>query len=952
MRLIERYTKSLLIPGVTLALLLTNTVSAADRLGLMYPEQKQKQAAMAAATIGKDEALAAPAIDPMLDKLELLVPFEEPSAIEKNAEEQLAPISFEDQTLSQSVTTNLEQFGYNIFSTLPTTFVPVEGIPVPPDYIVGPGDTFQVQIFGGTDVKYTLVVNREGKLLLPEIGDLQLSGLTFEESKTLLKETISATRIGAKVVVTLDQLHTIQIMMVGEVVQPGSYTVSGLSSLLNTLISTGGIKRTGSLRNIQVRRSGEIVARFDLYNLLLRGDETGNVFLRQGDVIFIPPIGNVISVAGEVTRPAIYELKDESTISDVIDLAGGLLPTAAAEKTQIERVSSSGGYRLVQADLLGEGVFTPVKNGDLVRVFPVLDRVDNVVLLSGNILTPGGYEWMPGMRLSDLLNSREILRQGTDFSIALIQREDRVSKTSRVRYFDLGAALNRPGSDADPELEARDRILIFDKFTERGGLVADVVNKIRQESEAGELPMTVEVLGYARHPGVYPLESGARVLEVLEYAGGLGAGIDRDYSLLVRTDPLSRDIEFVRFSLAKGLENRRGDHNPVVLPGDKIYLFDTTIDRSGLISSDIERLRSQTRYGESTPVVEVSGRVSKPGLYPLTPGMRLADLIKAAGGMAEDAFGLSASLARQVRLDGEFSKTDQLDVSLVQNDPMINTTNLILQPYDHLVLRQKPEWINTPIKVSVQGEVIYPGTYEVDKKETLCGLMQKVGGFTEDAYLFGTVFTRESVRKREQEAINRIQRQLDDLLADVHLSPGVNKDNKLPAQQGASDTFQIIQQLQPEKAAGRMVIDMESAVANCDESSDFLLENGDVVMVPKYLEEVSVVGQVYFPSSHQFRGDRGAYDYINLSGGTKELAQREHAYIVQANGEVMTVRSMASTWGWLLSPSNLKVTPGSTIYVPLSVDRINGREFAQSWVDLVYKLTLSAASIDFLFSGN
>lgn len=142
---------------------------------------------------------------------------------------------------------------------------------------------------------------------------------------------------------------------------------------------------------------------------------------------------------------------------------------------------------------------------------------------------------------------------------------------------------------------------------------------------------------------------------------------------------------------------------------------------------------------------------------------------------------------------------------------------------------------------------------------------------------------------------------------------------------------------------------MENAVTKCDESSDIVLENGDRIIVPKFQDEVSVVGQVYFPTSHKYRSDRAVLDYINLSGGAKELAQREHAYIVQANGEVMTVRSRASTWGWLLSPSNVKVTPGSTVYVPLSVDRINGREFAQSWVDLIYKLTLSAASINYLF---
>jgi protein involved in polysaccharide export with SLBB domain len=286
----------------------------------------------------------------------------------------------------------------------------------------------------------------------------------------------------------------------------------------------------------------------------------------------------------------------------------------------------------------------------------------------------------------------------------------------------------------------------------------------------------------------------------------------------------------------------------------------------------------------------------------------------------------------------------------MQSNSDLDDRSTILQPYDQLIVRRKPEWIDTPKYVTVEGEVIHPGRYRVDKRETLCGLMTRIGGFTEDAYLFGTAFFRESVRQREQRALDRLMEQMDDLLAEVHMSPGFNKAEKLPSNQGTNDTFQVIKQLKPAKALGRLVIDMESAVVECSETADLVLEDGDRIVVPKYLDEVSVAGQVYFPTSHKFQSDRAALDYINLSGGTKELAQREHAYVVQANGEVMTVRSRASTWGWLGSPSNVNVTPGSTIVVPLSVDRINGREFTQSWLDMFYKLTVSMASIDFLFT--
>jgi protein involved in polysaccharide export with SLBB domain len=872
-----------------------------------------------------------------------------PSELERKVARSLQPISLEEEIQQQVVQPELEQFGYDIFTALPSTFAPVAGIPVPPDYVIGPGDTFTIQIFSATDLQYTLVVTREGRLLIPEVGDLQVAGLTFTEAKTLISESIAKLRVGVKTVVTLAELHTIQIMMVGEVTQPGSYTVSGLSSLINTMITTGGIRRTGSLRNIQVKRGGQVVARFDLYDLLLRGEDSGNIYLRQGDIVFVPPIGETIGVAGEVHRPAIYEIKDESRVEQILALAGGLLPTAAKPKTQIERISEQGTYTLLQADLTGRGGQIGVKNGDLIRILPVLDKMDSVVLLSGHVLTPGGYQWFEGMRLSNLIRTPELLRQGAEFDVALIQREDRMRKRTEVIYFNLGEVLSNPGSAADLTLEARDQVLIFDTHSGRAGQLSGIVQKLQNESTVDAPARIAQLRGNFKHAGTYPLQNANRVLDLINYSGGLQPGTDLDYALLARTTRDTDRLFFSQLNLNQARRDPRGDHNPVMEPGDKLYLFGEQTDRPALLADDIARLKRETRFGERAPVVRVTGSVRKPGSYPLVAGMRAEDLISAGGGMSEEGYGLAATLSRQVELDGEYSRTDLIDLSLTQRNPMLEDLSTVLEPYDELVVRQKPEWIDQPKLVSIEGEVVYPGSYRVDKRETLCGLVQRVGGFTEDAYLFGTVFLRDSVRQREQEALDRLMGQMDDLLAEVHLSPGFQKDEKLPSSQETTDTFNVIKQLAPPKARGRLVVDMEGAVRNCDENSDLVLENGDRIVVPKYQDEVSVVGQVYFPTSHQYRSDRAALDYINLSGGMKELAQREHAYIVQANGEVMTSRSMASTWGWLLSPSNVEVTPGSTIYVPLSVDRINGREFAQSWVDLFYKLTLSAASVDFLF---
>lgn len=921
-----------------------------SRAGVLLPQDVQLSNAVQAAARVQDAPLEEPAVGLTLPNDMLMVTEQEPSEIEQDVQEALDPVTLEERIQQQVVQRDIEQFGYDIFSLTPTTFAPVESIPVPPDYSIGPGDTFVIRVFGAIDVEYRLVVTRDGSLLVPEIGELQLAGLTFSEAKTLISNEIASARVGAKAIVTLAELHTLQVLMVGEVPRPGTYTISGLSTLLNTLITTGGVKRSGSLRNIQVRREGNIIATLDIYNILLQGYDKDNVHLRQGDIVFVPPIGPTVGIAGEVNRPAIYEIKNEQTVDQVLALAGGLQAAAAKQKTHIERIAETGSKTLVAADLTKAGGQIRIKNGDMIRIFPVLNKMEDVVLLGGHVLEPGGYEWRDNMRLSDLLKDERALRQGVDYSTGIIIRESAKTKRTSAIYFNLGLAMQRPASTYDPKLQARDEVIIFDTNSTRSNIVQSAVKKIMAQSTPDTPPSIYELAGALRHNGTYPLQQGTRLLDSLIIGGDIQPGTDLSYALLVRKDPLSEHIEFIQLDLNKARRQPVGDHNPILQAEDKIYLFDNTTDRAGLIAGDIEKLRKQTRYGEFAPVVTLSGKAKFPGNFPLIAGMRLKDLITAGGGLTEDAYGRAVSLSRRELIDGEFSVVDHADVKLMDMAEDGYDANMILQPYDFILLREKPEWFNTPRMVSIEGEVLYPGSYQVQKGETLCSLVRRAGGFTENAYLFGAVFTRESVRKREQDALDRIFDELDDRLMDVHLSPGYSKDTKLPITKGATDTLRVYQQLKRQKAAGRMVVDVEGAVNQCLETPDFALEDGDRLIVPRYKEEVSVVGQVYYPSSHMYRNDRAVFDYINLSGGMREFAQHEHVFIVQANGEVISTRSALSTWGWALQSKNLVVTPGSTIYVPLSIDRINGREFAQSWADLVYKISISAASLDFLFN--
>ena len=940
--------RALVVPLLAMAPWFAQAVGLEGRVGVLLPEVQQRQAAVKAAPKGQDVPLVVEsplATPPNGNTAETS---SEPSVLQENAKEALAPVTLDERIQSQALRGELKQFGYDGFADAVTTASPTQVLPVPPDYVISPGDTFIVQVFGATDLEYRLVVTRDGRLLVPEVGDLNVGGLTFEEAKLVIQENIDKVRIGVKSVVSLGELHSMQVIVTGEFEKPGSYTISGLSPLFNTLFSTGGVKKTGSLRNIQLRRQNALIATIDMYDFLLRGDSKGNVFLRHGDIIFVPPIGTTVGVAGEVTRPAIYELKTERTVADVIALAGGLLPTAAKEKPQIRRVTENNSYTLVQADLTRGGGKAAVRSGDLIRVFPVSSKLDNVVMLSGNVAFPGGYQWKAGMRLSDLIGSIDSLRLRTAFDVAVLVRERKFSRRTEVTYVNLGRALEIPSSEHNLELRPRDELIVFETSSPRANLLADTVRQMRAQATVQDPAQVAELKGFFLNPGVYPIQLDMRFLDLIRISGGMQVGVDKRYSILARRSAGGK-LELMHLRLENALKDPQGDHNPIVLANDRVYIFDAQMDRSQMLRSEIEQLKKEARYGEPVPVVQISGKAVKPGTYPLTPGMRAQDLLEAAGGLLEEAYGQTASLSRRTQLINEQNRQDHFEINVFGDRPMLQDRAILLAPSDHLLIREKPEYIDSPKFVTVSGEVRFPGSYPIDRRETLCSVIRRAGGFTRDAYVFGTVFSRESVRAKEQAAIDKIFEQFDTLLAEVHTSSTFDNDKKLPVNHAANEVYAVIRALKPPTAVGRMVIDAKAATEKCDEVSDVVLESGDRIVVPKYADDVTVVGQVYQPTSHKYRADRAALDYINLSGGTKELAVRQHAFVVQANGEVMSVRSSMSSWGWLFGPSNVKVTPGATVVVPLSVDRINGREYTQSWMDMIYKAAVSAASLAFIF---
>src|SRR5882762_10491062 len=418
--------------------------------------------------------------------------------------------------------TALKPFGYDLFDRPISTFAPAMNVPVPADYVVGPGDELDVQLYGNKNANLQLVVGRDGRVNFPQLGPISVGGQTFNSMKAGLEARVQRQMIGVHANVTMGDTRTIRVFVLGDGKRPGSYIISGLGTISSALFAAGGVQPIGSLRNIQLKRRGELVRRLDLYDMLIRGDTTDDVKLLPGDVIFIPPIGPTVTVDGEVHRPAIYEIRNESSLADVVQLAGGLTPEADTAKVALTRIDASLHRVVLQVDLsAAAGTSETVRNGDALRVARLRPTLDAGVLVQGHVYTTGAFAYHQGMRLTDVIRSVDDLKPRADLHYILIRRELPPDRRVTVLSADLAAALRAPGSPADVPLMALDRLMVFDLQSSRDGVIQPLLDELTLQSNIGYPDEVVRIDGRTNVPGAYPLEAGMTVRDLIRAGGGL-----------------------------------------------------------------------------------------------------------------------------------------------------------------------------------------------------------------------------------------------------------------------------------------------------------------------------------------------------------------------------------------------------------------------------------------------
>lgn len=640
----------------------------------------------------------------------------------------------------------LPMFGYNLFRQVPDTFAPVDNIPVTADYLVGPGDELIIKGWGQVDIDVRAVIDRNGVVTLPKAGSINVAGVRYQDLHSYLKQAIGRVFRNFELNVTLGKLRSIQVFVVGQAQRPGVYTVSSLSTLVNTLFASGGPSPVGSLRHIQVKRNGALLTELDMYDLLLKGDKTKDVALLPGDVIYIPPVGQLVGIYGGVNNAAIYELKDDKTsLSGVLELAGGLTTTAAGQKVLMERIEQHAVRKVEEFRLDKEGLAHLVKDGDLIQVFSIDARFYNAVTLHGNVAAPGRYPWKEGMRVKDLITDMESLivpeywlqqnqtsrdkdKAGhslqneikhsvaeINWNYAIIERLNRVELTTQLLPFNLAKAINSPGSDQNLLLHPGDTITIFSK--------EDIQVPMANRS------VFVRLEGEVTGAGVYKALPGETLRQMLVRVGGLtphaylyGAEFSRETVREMQQKKLSQMVAKMEEAVQRNLSSKTQEAlTPEEIESSKAQasaqemlvermrkaqatgriVLEIPPDNRGEIDDlpDLALEDGDTfRVPAKPSVVSVMGMVYNENAFIYRPGKRVGDYIEQAGGPTRDA---DESRMYVLRADGSV-------MSAQNSNAIFNSfSGAIIMPGDTVIVPEMLDKFSLTKEVKDWAQIFY-----------------------------------------------------------------------------------------------------------------------------------------------------------------------------------------------------------------------------------------------------
>jgi protein involved in polysaccharide export with SLBB domain len=801
----------------------------------------------------------------------------------------------------------LERFGLDVFRNEDSDLgdFPID-LPAGPDYVVGPGDGLAIDLWGGVSQRMTRTVDRQGRISLPESGPVLVSGHTLAEVQQTVQKVLRANYRDVSADVSLSRLKTVRVYVVGDVAEAGAYDISSLSTPLNALFQAGGISERGSLRNIKHYRGDKLVEDVDAYDLLLRGVRSEMAHLESGDTILVAPVGPQVTVEGMVRRPAIYELRAEKSLAEVLDLAGGILPAAALQHIEVQRLVAHEKRIMLTLDISAssdpESVTRQlsafkIQDGDQIHIFPIAPYNESAIYLQGHVLRPGRYSYSDDMKVTDLIRSYSDLLPEPAAHYAEIVRLNPPDYHPSVESFDLAAALANPASA--PKLQAHDTVRVFGRYD-------------------FEPAPQVWVGGEVTAPGKYATSGQVRLRDAIYLAGGVSPNASLDSAQLFRTQP-DGTLKILSVNLGGALGGNSAD-NLLLEPRDRLL---------------VHRNAAQV----DPAVVDIKGEVAKPGRYPLTTNMHVEDLIRVAGGLKRTADSVNASLTRFSASDPQRGASENLNIALSAAMAGDTSENKLMRDGDVLTIPQSPGWNDVGASVTVRGEVEHPGPFGIRPGEKISSLLERAGGFNSQAYPYGAVLMRREVRELEMNARAEMIRRLKEEEVHLRALPETDTDMRNAKLTALGETETTIQQLQMNPPLGRVVIHIQKDLANWrDKNADVMVRDGDVLIIPKKADYITVNGQVFNPTAVSYRPGRSANWYLSQAGGMTQLANKKAVFVIRADGSVLAAKNNSGFWSG--DPLDSALRPGDSIVVPEVAPRIGTR----NWQNLFQAGQLAASA--------
>jgi len=716
-------------------------------------------------------------------------------------------------------------YGRDLFRQVPSTFAPVDQIPSLPDYIVGPGDQLLIRLWGPESFNGELTVDSGGSIYIPQVGGIQVAGLRVDELDAKITAVVQHTFRNFNLSVNLGHLRSIQVYVVGEARRPGAFTVSALSTVLNVLFTSGGPNVNGSLRRIEVRRGGTTISTLDLYDLLLKGDRSRDIRLQSGDTIFIPATGPQVAVGGAITHPGIYELRGETSIASILELAGGFTPIGLNSEVSLQRIDSDHVRAAFTVKLDDAGKQMTLRNGDVLLANHMTAAFEQSVTIRGNLANPGKFPWHPGMHLSEIIPDRQSLLTNDYWNernraglptplfqpLAPRQNGNDYGRTQQQGYgTGTGSYGNRTASYGRNSLNGYQNL--------DGYQNTDELPLVNPNGTPYPDPSEIDSSQYPNASGRGSIAGSTSNDADLSAARASASGNGAEQDSLSRGTLADQQQAAESSSLAT-----RGRRTDIKIPAPEIDWSFATIERL-----DPETLRNS--------------------LVPF-------------------------NLGRLVQMHD----TSQ-DLELHAGD----VVTILSQTDIHVPQDEQTKYVH------LEGEVKSAGVYSVVPGETLEDLVARAGGLTDKAYLYGASFTRESARVFQQQRLDEYVTQLsiamqrEAAVRTASSSSGVSDPNALVEQRD------IIAQFRKLRATGRVVLQFKPDSKGTESIPKIALEDGDVFRIPSRPATVAVIGAVYGQNVFLHDPNRRVSYYVDLAGKPNQVADKSHEFIIRADGSIFS----------------------------------------------------------------